>query len=148
MRSFKGTITISIESSKPSILSMKLKIVLKFATIQFYQHTFFPCISEHHSPWNKPLIKAAIFSKQHQLYWNESSHLKPLLSRRKSFFRIPSCLEQPLLSNNSFLVTNTSSVQLLLEDKCFFSTGTVSEEVFSRISNLSEHVLFRNRCFF
>ena len=43
---------------------------------------------------------------------------------REMFFRIPSCLEQLLLVNNTF------SNQLLLEDKYFFSTATVSEELF------------------
>ena len=33
-------------------------------------------------------------------------------------------MEWPLLSYNYFLVTNTFSNQLLLEDKCFFNTAT------------------------
>ena len=51
---------------------------------------------------------------------NENSQLKQLLFRRKILFKIPSCLEQLLLSNNYSLVTNTFSDQLLLEDKYFF----------------------------
>ena len=56
---------------------------------------------------NKLLIKAAIFSEQHQLYWNESSHLKQL----------PSCLVQLLLANTYFLVINTFSDQLLASEE-------------------------------
>ena len=46
------------------------------------------------------------------------------------FFRIPSCLEQLLPSYKYFLVTNTFSNQLLLEDKYVFSTATVLVEFF------------------
>ena len=132
MRSFKGTIIIYVEYLGPSILSTVLYIfqTLKFAAIQFYQNTFFQSISEHQSPWNKLFIKAAVFSEQHRLHWNDSSHLKQLRFRRKNFFRIPSCLEQLLLHNNYSLVINTFSDKLLREDKYFFSIATVLEELF------------------
>ena len=44
-------------------------------------------------------------------------------------------------------VTNTVSDQLLFEDKYFFCTTAVRSN-FSRISNYSEHLLFRSRYFF
>ena len=67
-----------LEYSQTSIFSTVLCIFLtfKFSAIQFGQRTFFRGVSEHKSPWNKLLIEAAIFSEQHRLYWNESSHLK------------------------------------------------------------------------
>ena len=84
--------------------------------------------------WNEFLIEVAVFSEQHRLYWNESSHLKQLISCTKNFFRISSCLEQLLLRNNNSFVTNTFPDQLLLEDEYFsgyFSiTATVTEEGF------------------
>ena len=46
-----------------------------FSDIQFCQRTFFQRISEHLSTWNRLPIEAAMFSKQHQFYWDESSHL-------------------------------------------------------------------------
>ena len=114
-----------LQSSQPSTLSKVLCIflTLKFAAIQFGWRTFLQLISEHQSPKKKFLIKAAIFSEQHRLYWNESNFLSA-----KKFFRTPSCLEQLLFSKNYFLVTNTFSDQLLLEDKYFFSTSAVSKE--------------------
>ena len=89
MFSFKGAIIIPIEYSQLSTLSTFLYI----SRCQNLQSSFLL------------LIEVAIFSEQHRLYWNESSHLKQLLLCRKIFFRIPSCLEQLLLSNNYFLVT-------------------------------------------
>ena len=86
---------ISILSTLPYISRM-----LKFVAIQFCQRIFFQRVSEHQLPWNKLLIKETIFSEQHQLYWKESSYLKQLFFRRKIFFRILSCLEQLLPSNN------------------------------------------------
>ena len=69
---------------------------------------------------------------------------------QNSFFRTPSCLEELLLSNNYFLVTNTFSDQLFLEYKKFFSTATVmsSKSYFLRVSNYSKHRLFQSRRFF
>ena len=121
-----------LQSSQPSILSKILCIflTLKFAAIQFGWRTFLQLISEHQSPKNKLIIKAAMFSEQYRLSIIDSSHLKQLLFCRKIFFRIPSCLEQPLLSNNYFLVTNIFGNQLLLKDKYFFSTASVWEELF------------------
>ena len=82
---------------------------------------------------------------------------------QKYFFRTPSCLEELLLSNNYFLVTNTFSDQLLLEYKCFFSTATImfQRSYFCRIQNIyffdadssskellfQKKNLFRSRCF-
>ena len=65
-------------------------------------------------------------------------------------FPKPSCLEELLLSNNYFLVTNTFCDQLLLEYKCFFSTATIMfrRSYFCRISNYSKHLLFQRRQFF
>ena len=78
-------------------------------------------------------------------------------------FSKPSCLEELLLSNNYFLVTNTFSDQLLLEYKCFFSTATImfQRSYFCRIQNIyffdadssskellfQKKNLFRSRCF-
>ena len=98
-------------------------------------------------------FKGAIFSKQHQLYRNESSHLKQLLLRRKNFFRIPNCLEQLLLSKNYFLVANTFSNQLLLEDKYFFLHSHCFEGAFFqnkqtfRICTFLKQVLLPNSYF-
>ena len=63
MRSFRGTIIISIGYLDPSVLSKALYIflTLKFAAIQFCQHTFFHRISGHQAPRNKLLFKAAIY---------------------------------------------------------------------------------------
>ena len=46
-----------------------------FSDIQFCQRTFFQRISERLSTWNRLLIEAAMFSKQPQFHWDESSHL-------------------------------------------------------------------------
>ena len=54
-----------------TILSTVLHIfLLKSAVIHFYQRIFFKRISEHQSRWNQLLIETAVFSEQHQLYWN------------------------------------------------------------------------------
>ena len=81
--SFRVITIISIEFSQLFIHSAVLQIFvkLKFVVILFYQSTFFQCISEYQSQWNKLLLEAAIFSEQHQLCWNENSHSKQLLFR-------------------------------------------------------------------
>ena len=63
MRSFKGTIIISIEYSQPSIYSMVLYIflTLKFAYTQFRQHISFQCIPEHQSLWDNFLSNQLYF---------------------------------------------------------------------------------------
>ena len=102
--------------------------------------TFFQLISEHQSPWNKILIKAAIFTEQHRLGWNDSYFFV-----ENFFFRIPGCLEQILFSNNYFLVINTFPYQLLIEDKYFFSTATqllFRKSFYSRTSNYSKFKSF------
>ena len=97
MRPFKGTTIIYTEYTRNHALFQRYCTLylqmLKFAAIQFYQHPFFQRISEHQSPWNKFLIKAVVFSEQHRLYQNESSHLKHIFFRRIIFFKIPTCLE-------------------------------------------------------
>ena len=102
---------------------------LKFAGIQFHQHTFFQGISEHKSPWNKLLIEAAIFRIASILRkWQQP--LQAATFSFKDFFRTPTCLEQLLLPNNYTLVTNAFSDQLLVEDKYVFSRATVLEEFY------------------
>ena len=144
-----------LEYSQPFILST----VLRIFDVKICSH---PVWWEHQPPWNKLVIEAPIFSEQHWLYWNKSSHLKQLLFRRKIFFKISSCLEQLLLSNSSFclillsyfLVTSTFSNWLLLEDKYFFSTATVLEELFLqnklffRACTFSKQILLPNSYFF
>ena len=97
MRPFKGTTIIYTEYTRNHPLFQRYCTLylqtLKFAAIQFYQHPFFQRISEHQLPWNKFLIKAAVFSEQHRLYQNKSSHLKQIFFRRNIFFKIPACLE-------------------------------------------------------
>ena len=74
------------------------------------------------------------------------------------FFKIPSYLEQRLFYNNYFLVTNTFSDQLRLEDKYFYSTASVwmsfsfrinnySEYTFSKLVPLPDNYFFRGRTF-
>ena len=142
MHSFKCTIIIYREYLQPSILSTVLHnfLTLWFAAIQFYGRNFQP-ISEHQSPWNKFLIKAAVFSEQHRLYWNKNSHLKLLLFCRKKFLKI-------------LLPTDYSWLQILFLISYSLKINTFSGQLpfrrnlFSRISNYSEHVLFRSWCFF
>ena len=150
MCSFKGTVIISIKYLQPSIPSRVLYIflTLKFAAIKFCQRTFFQRISEHQSTWIKLLIEAAKFSGQYRLYWNESSHLKQLLFCRKISIRIPSFQEQLLLFDNYFLVTNTFSdflISFFLKINTFSAQLLFRGSFLSRISNYSEHVLFRRR---
>ena len=97
MRPFKGTTIIYTEYTRNHPLFQRYCTLylqtLKFAAIQFYQHPFFQRISEHQLPGNNFLIKAAVFSEQHRLYQNKSSHLKQIFFRRNIFFKIPTCLE-------------------------------------------------------
>ena len=63
MRSFKGTIIISIEYSQPSIYSIVLYIflTLKFAYTQFHQRISFQRIPEHQSSWDNFLSNQLYF---------------------------------------------------------------------------------------
>ena len=121
IRSFKGIIIFSIEYNTAAILFVNCAVY--FTELKIFSHpvllTHFQRISEHQSPRNKQLIQAAISSEQHGLYWNDSSHFKQLLFRRKIYFRLSSCLEQILLFNNYFLVTKTFSDQLLFAEDFF-----------------------------
>ena len=146
---FQGTIIIYREYLQPSILSTVLHIflTLRFAAIQFYGRNFQP-ISEHQSPWNKFLIKAAVFSEQHRLYRNKNSHLKLLLFCRQKFLRILSCLEQILLSTDCSWLQILFLISYSLKINTFSGQLPFRRNLFSRISNYSEHVLFRSWCFF
>ena len=55
--------------------------------------------------------------------------LKQLLFCNKNFFTTLTYLEQLILFNRYFLVTNISSNQLLFEDKSFFSRNTALEKL-------------------
>ena len=74
---------------------------------------------------------------------------------KRLFFRTRSCLEQLLLSNNYFLVTNTFSDQLLLEDQDSYSFGgaTFSELIIIQnmyifeVAGSSKQVLFLKNLF-
>ena len=72
-----------------------------------------------------------------------------VVTSSQNLFTKPSSLEQLLLSNNYFLIVNTSSDQLLLEDKYFFSVQMMLwRNYFFGISNYLEHVFFRSMQFF
>ena len=133
---FQGTIIIYREYLQPSILSTVLHIflTLRFAAIQFYGRNFQP-ISEHQSPWNKFLIKAAVFSEQHRLYWNKNSHLKLLLFCRQKFLRILSCLEQILLSTDYSWLQILFLISYSLKINTFSGQLPFRRNLFSRISN-------------
>ena len=152
MRPFKGTTIIYTEYTRNHPLFQRYCTLylqtLKFAAIQFYQHPFFQRISEHQLPGNNFLIKAAVFSEQHRLYQNKSSHLKQIFFRRNIFFKIPTCLEQLLLPNNYSLVSNTFSNSYFLKINTFSAQRLFRRRLLSRKSNYSEHALFRGRCFF
>ena len=90
------------------------------------------------------VIEPAIVSEQYQLYCNERSHLKQLYFRKKNFFRTPSCLEQLLPSNNYFVLLNTFSDELPVDDKYFSAQMLLRMSYIFRISNYLDHVLFRN----
>ena len=121
MRSFRGTIIISIEYSQISILSKALHIflTLKFAAIQFCQRTFFLRISGYQSPRkkNKLLIEAAIFSEQHRLYWNESSYF----FGKKIFF------SEHLVVWSSYFFPTTSWRSIFFQHRHCFGGVTSSE---------------------
>ena len=69
---------------QPSILQTALYNFLMLKCPHFLKH-FSSLYFTTQSPWNKLLIEAAIFSEQQRLYWNESSHLKPLFFQKKTF---------------------------------------------------------------
>ena len=93
MRYFKGTITISIEYSQPSILSTVLNIflTLEFAAIQFCQRSFFQCISN-------------------------TSHREINFLSKQLYFQ--NCIDYiEIRAATEAATTSTFSDQLLLEDK-------------------------------
>ena len=125
-----GTKINYIVYSQQSIFSTVLYIflTLEFEAIQFYQRTssvFKNTVTVKEISYRSRCILrgTSIITK-----WEQP--LEGAIFRRKIFFKIASCPEQLLLSNNYSLVTNTFSDQLLLEDKYFFGAATVSEELF------------------
>ena len=73
--------------------------------------------------------------------------LKQLLFWKNNFFRTPSRLGQPLLSNNYFLTINTFSDQLLLKINTF--SAQLLQNIFQNIyffeaSTSSKKLLFQN----
>ena len=62
---------------------------------------------------------------------------------REILFRIPSCLEQLLLSYKYFLSTIPFLISYFLKINTFSAQLLFRKSFFSRISNYSEHVLFR-----
>ena len=152
MRSFRGTMIISKENLHPSILSTctvhfsDIKISCHPLLLMHFLSVYFrtPVAVKQTSYRSSYIFRAASII----LKWNESSHLKQLLFRKKDFFRTPSCLEELLLSNNYFLKTNTFSDLLLLEYNYYFSTAMFRMSYFLRINNYSKLVLFRSSRFF
>ena len=140
---------------QPSILSMVQCIFLKFkfAAIQFGQCTFFQRIL----PWNKLIIKATIFSEQHQLYFIWEQSLEAATYSLKYFFRIPRCPEKLLLSNNYFLKETFFLIRYVLRINTFWAQLLFRRSFFSRMSNhnlyffearaFSEQLLFQKRNF-
>ena len=103
-----------------------------------------PVTVKQTSYWSSYIVSAA------SMILKQEQPLDVATFSQKRFFRTPSCLEELLLSNNYFLLTNTFSDQLLLEYRYIFGTATVmfGRGYFLRISNYSKHVLFRRRRFF
>ena len=125
-----------LEYSQAFILLTVLCIflTLKFAAIQFGQRTFFQCIWEHQSPWNKLIIKAAIsraelFIMKWEIFTERFS--TECLIVWSSYFLLLSILVTILFLVSYFLKINTFSAQLLSR-----------RNIFSRIRNYSEYVLF------
>ena len=81
------------------------------------------------------LIKAAVFSEQHWLYWNKNSHLKFTFFCRQKFLRILSCLEQLLLPFNSSWLKILFLVSYSLKINTFSGQLPFRRNLFSRISN-------------
>ena len=86
MHSFKVTIIISITDSEPSILLTVLYIflTLKFAAIQFHQHTFLESISEHKSLWN--LLKLLYIFRVASIILKREWRLEAVTFLQKYFF--------------------------------------------------------------
>ena len=134
MPSIKDTITIFLEYSQPSILLtlLSISLTLKLAAIQFCDFLFYlfnflyyrkPVTVKEISYRNNYIFRSSLII----LKWEQPLEAVPFCI---IFFFIPSCLEQQLLCNNYFLVINSFSDELLPQDKNFFSTTTVSEELF------------------
>ena len=123
---------------------LKHQIFVK--TIYLFQNTTCSCLFRN--VLRPFLIKAAVFSEQHWLYWNKNSHLKFAFFCRQKFLRILSCLEQLLLPSNYSWLQILVLVSYSLKINTFSGQLPFRRNLFSRISNYSEHVLFRSWCFF
>ena len=66
---------------------------------------------------------------------------------REILFRIPSCLEQLLLSYKYFLSTIPFLISYFLKINTFSAQLLFRKSFFSRISNYLEHVLFRRSAY-
>ena len=112
MRSFKCATIISIEYSQPSIISTVLHIflTLKFAFIQFYQHTFCRCISNTSHRETNFLLK--------QLYFLRSIDYTEMKTATWSnyFFLITSIWSQILFLISFFLKIISFPAQLLFQE--------------------------------
>ena len=67
---------------------------------------------------------------------------------RQKFLRILSCLEQLLLPSNYSCLQILFLISYSLKINTFSGQLPFRRNLFSRISNYSEHVLFRSWCFF
>ena len=142
MRLF-NTIIISIEYSQIPILSTVLYI---FSEIKTCSHpilrTYFLSVYfRTPATMKQTFYRSAYIFRVASIILKWEQLLEAASFSQKIFFRISSCLQQLLLSNNYSLVTNTSWRKILF-------SANVSEELFFRISNYSEHALFRSRYFF
>ena len=106
--------------SQQSIFSTVLYIflTLEFEAIQFYQRTF--SVFKNTVTVKEISYRSRCILRGTSIITKWEQPLEGAIFWRKIFFKIASCPEQLLLSNNYSLVTNTFSDQLLLEDKYFF----------------------------
>ena len=129
MRLF-NTIIISIEYSQIPILSTVLYI---FSEIKTCSHpilrTYFLSVYfRTPATMKQTFYRSAYIFRVASIILKWEQLLEAASFSQKIFFRIPSCLQQLLLSNNYSLVTNTSWRKILF-------SANVSEELFFRISN-------------
>ena len=139
MRSFRSTIIISIVYSQISILSTVLYIFLTPPSI--FANVF--------SSYGKQLC----FQRSIDCIEIRGVTTSSYFFAKRFCFRKPGSLQQLLLSNKYFLVTNSFSDQLLLIDKYIFSTTTALDELLLqnkqlfRACTFSKQVLVPNSYF-
>ena len=100
------------------------------------------CVFQNTSHREINLLSKQLYIKTRINYNKKRAAISSSYFFAKRVFRLPTSLEQLLLSNNYFLVTNTFCNPLILEEKYFSSQLLFRRKVFSRINNYSEYVLF------